>query len=50
LIHAAGDKVIEPALVIGQEEPDQRCPGNERLVVAAIDQFILDALVGNLNN
>jgi hypothetical protein len=47
LLHARGEEIIVPALVIRQEEPDQRCFGDERLVVAGDGQFVFDGLVAD---
>ena len=49
-LHAREREVVEPTLVVGQEEPDHRRFGDERLVVARPGQGILRRLIVHLDD
>ena len=44
------DVVVEPPLVVGQEEQDERRPGDERLVVARPGKGVLRRLIVHLDD
>lgn len=47
---ARGVVGVEPAAAVGQEHQHQRCPGNERLVVAQVGQRGLQRRVGDVQD
>ena len=50
LLDARKHVVVEPPLVVGQEEQDERRPGDERLVVAGPGKGILRRLIIHLDD